>query len=59
MSNTINIGQGSSKFYCNLIKAYLKNYDGVSVMAGHIYTSCRPFHILSKFVVFDIFDRPD
>jgi hypothetical protein len=34
MSNRINIGQGSSKFYCNLIKAYLKNYDGVSVMAG-------------------------
>ncbi len=34
MSNTINIGHGSSKFYCNLIKAYLKNHDRVSVMAG-------------------------
>lgn len=33
-THTINIGQGSSKFYCNLIKAYLKNHDRVSVMAG-------------------------
>lgn len=34
MSNTINIGQGSSKFYCNLIRAYLKNHEKVSVLAG-------------------------
>jgi hypothetical protein len=30
----INIGKGSSKFYCNLIKAYLKNHENVSVVAG-------------------------
>ena len=30
----INIGKGSSKFYCNLIKAYLKNHEKVSVVAG-------------------------
>lgn len=30
----INIGKGSSKFYCNLIKAYLKNHERVSVVAG-------------------------
>ena len=30
MSNTIHIGQGSSKFYCNLIRAYLKNYEAAN-----------------------------
>lgn len=30
----INIGKGSSKFYCNLIKAYLKNHETVSVVSG-------------------------
>ena len=32
--NNINIGKGSSKFYCNLIKAYLRNHEKVSVVAG-------------------------
>jgi hypothetical protein len=32
--STINIGRGSSHFYCNLIKAYLRNYEKVSVIAG-------------------------
>ncbi len=30
----INIGKGSSKFYCNLIKSYLQNHEVVSVVAG-------------------------
>lgn len=30
----IRIGRGSSNFYCNLIKAYLKNYERVLVIAG-------------------------
>ena len=30
----INIGRGSSNFYCNLIKSYLRNHSKVSVVAG-------------------------
>lgn len=32
--STINIGKGSSKFYSNLIKAYLKNNNEVRVVSG-------------------------
>lgn len=32
--SVINIGRGSSNFYCNLIKAYLRNHEKVSVVAG-------------------------
>lgn len=32
--STINLGKGSSKFYGNLIKAYLKSHEEVRVVAG-------------------------
>lgn len=50
----IKIGNGTSHFYCNLTKSYLKNYDSVNVIAGgYKITNALEVYIMlsSEFIV--------
>jgi len=47
---SINIGKGSSNYYCNLIKSYLKNHEHVSVVSGghRMNVGVWVFHLIGK-----------